>query len=74
MIDLDGTPNKSNLEANSILGVSLAIAKASANEHTIIQIYWRRISKHFTIPMMNIINGGSHSNAPIAFQEFMISQ
>ena len=74
MIDLDGTPNKSNLGANSILGVSLAIAKASANELglPLFQYIGGESANILPIPMMNIINGGSHSNAPIAFQEFMI--
>ena len=74
MIDLDGTPNKSNLGANSILGVSLAIAKASANELglPLFKYIGGELSNILPVPMMNIINGGSHSNAPIAFQEFMI--
>jgi len=74
MIDLDGTPNKSNLGANSILGVSLAVAKASANELGIplYKYIGGEAAKTLPVPMMNIINGGSHSNAPIAFQEFMI--
>jgi len=74
MIDMDGTENKSNLGANSILGVSLAVAKAAAKELGI--PLYRHIggnSAHtLPVPMMNIINGGSHSDAPIAFQEFMI--
>ena len=74
MIDLDGTPNKSKLGANAILGVSLACAHAAAN---FLQIpLYRYIggsnAKVLPVPMMNIINGGSHSDAPIAFQEFMI--
>ena len=74
MIDLDGTPNKSNLGANSILGVSLAIAKASANElgSPLFKYIGGESANILPVPMMNIINGGSHSNAPIAFQEFMI--
>ena len=74
MIDLDGTPNKSNLGANSILGVSLAVAKASANELRIplFKYIGGEKAKTLPVPMMNIINGGSHSNAPISFQEFMI--
>ena len=74
MIDLDGTPNKSNLGANSILGVSLASAKASANElgMSLYKYIGGETAKTLPVPMMNIINGGSHSNAPIAFQEFMI--
>ncbi len=74
MIDLDGTPNKSKLGANAILGVSLATAKAAANEVGL--PLYRYIggvnAKTLPLPMMNIINGGSHSDAPIAFQEFMI--
>ncbi len=74
MIDLDGTPNKSNLGANAILGVSLAVSKAAANE--LGQPLYRYVggTRAITlpVPMMNIINGGSHSDAPIAFQEFMI--
>jgi len=74
MIDLDGTPNKSKLGANAILGVSLAVAKAAANELGLpLYRYVGGVSaKTLPIPMMNIINGGSHSDAPIAFQEFMI--
>ena len=74
MIDLDGTPNKSKLGANSILGISLAVAKAAAAESKI-PLYKYIGGKGATtlpVPMMNIINGGSHSDAPIAFQEFMI--
>jgi len=74
MIELDGTPNKSKLGANAILGVSLAVAKAAA-DYLKIPLY-RYIggtnAVTLPIPMMNIINGGSHSDAPIAFQEFMI--
>jgi enolase len=74
MIELDGTPNKSNLGANAILGVSLAVAKAAANELGIpLYRYVGGVSANtLPVPMMNIINGGSHSDAPIAFQEFMI--
>lgn len=74
MIDLDGTPNKSKLGANAILGVSLACAKAAANELGLpLYRYIGGIqTKTLPVPMMNIINGGSHSDAPIAFQEFMI--
>lgn len=74
MIDLDGTPNKSNLGANAILGVSLAAAKAAANELNLpLYRYIGGVSTNkLPVPMMNIINGGSHSDAPIAFQEFMI--
>jgi enolase len=74
MIDLDGTSTKSNLGANAILGVSLAVAKAAAQLHGL--PLFRYIGGVNTVtlpvPMMNIINGGSHSDAPIAFQEFMI--
>ena len=74
LIELDGTPTKSNLGANAMLGVSLAVAKAAAAELDI--PLYRYIGGTNTyvlpIPMMNIINGGSHSDAPIAFQEFMI--
>lgn len=74
MIELDGTKTKSNLGANAILGVSLAVARAAAEHHGL--PLYRYIgganAKTLPIPMMNIINGGSHSDAPIAFQEFMI--
>ena len=74
MLALDGTKTKSKLGANAILGVSLAVAKAAAN-YLDIPLY-RYIGGTHTyvtpVPMMNIINGGSHSDAPIAFQEFMI--
>ena len=74
MIDLDGTPNKSKLGANAILGVSLATAKAAANELGLpLYRYIGGVSANtLPVPMMNIINGGSHSDAPIAFQEFMV--
>ncbi|WP_149274853.1 phosphopyruvate hydratase [Pareuzebyella sediminis] len=74
MIDLDGTPNKSKLGANAILGVSLAVAKAAANELGMpLYRYVGGVSANtLPVPMMNIINGGSHSDAPIAFQEFMV--
>jgi enolase len=74
MIDLDGTSNKSKLGANAILGVSLALAKAAANELGLpLYRYIGGVSaKTLPVPMMNIINGGSHSDAPIAFQEFMV--
>lgn len=74
MIDLDGTPNKSQLGANAILGVSLATAKAAANELGMpLYRYVGGVSANtLPVPMMNIINGGSHSDAPIAFQEFMV--
>ena len=74
MLDLDGTPTKSKLGANAILGVSLAVAKAAAN--CLGMPLYRYIGGVNTytlpVPMMNIINGGAHSDAPIAFQEFMI--
>jgi enolase len=74
MIDLDGTPNKAKLGANAILGVSLACAKAAALE--LGQPLYKYIggisAATLPVPMMNIINGGSHSDAPIAFQEFMV--
>ena len=74
MLDVDGTPTKSNLGANAILGVSLACAKAAAAYHGL--PLYRYIggtnARVLPVPMMNIINGGSHSDAPIAFQEFMI--
>ena len=74
MINLDGTPNKSKLGANAILGVSLATAKAAAAELGIpLYRYIGGVSANtLPVPMMNIINGGSHSDAPIAFQEFMV--
>jgi enolase len=74
MIELDGTPNKSKLGANAILGVSLAVAHAAAAE--LGMPLYRYVggvnAKTLPVPMMNIINGGSHSDAPIAFQEFMV--
>jgi enolase len=74
LLELDGTKTKSNLGANALLGVSLAVAKAAAN-YLGLPLY-RYIGGTNTyvlpVPMMNIINGGSHSDAPIAFQEFMI--
>ena len=73
MISLDGTENKSKLGANAILGVSLAMAKAAANEKKMSLFrYLQPKANMLPVPMMNIINGGSHSDAPIAFQEFMI--
>ncbi|EGD33692.1 MULTISPECIES: phosphopyruvate hydratase [unclassified Capnocytophaga] len=74
LIELDGTPNKSKLGANAILGVSLAVAKAAATELGIpLFRYVGGVSaNNLPVPMMNIINAGSHSDAPIAFQEFMI--
>jgi enolase len=74
MIEIDGTENKGKLGANAILGISLAVAKAAAQESR--QSLFRYIggvnANTLPIPMMNIVNGGSHSDAPIAFQEFMI--
>lgn len=74
LIDVDGTPNKAHLGANTLLGASLAMAKAAAAE--LKMPLYRYIggvgAKTLPVPMMNIINGGSHSDAPIAFQEFMI--
>ena len=74
MLDLDGTPTKSNLGANAILGVSLAAAKAAAAALNIPLYRYIGGCNSYTlpVPMMNIINGGAHSDAPIAFQEFMI--
>ncbi len=74
MIDLDGTKNKKNLGANAILGVSLAVARAAAAAAglPLYRYLGGPNAKVLPVPMMNIINGGSHSDAPIAFQEFMI--
>jgi len=74
MISLDGTKNKSKLGANALLGVSLAVAKAAANYLDLpLYRYIGGVNTYvLPVPMMNIINGGSHSDAPIAFQEFMI--
>lgn len=74
MIDLDGTENKSKLGANAILGVSLAVAKAAAQVAGMpLYQYIGGVNAHvLPVPMINIINGGSHSDAPIAFQEFMV--
>ena len=74
MIDLDGTPNKSRLGANAILGVSLAVAKAAAVQLDLplFKYLGGPNAKVLPVPMMNIINGGAHSDAPIDFQEFMI--
>jgi len=74
MIDMDGTKTKSKLGANAILGVSLAVAKAAAEELGLpLFRYIGGVNAHtLPVPMMNIINGGSHSDATIAFQEFMI--
>ncbi|MBO7721811.1 MAG: phosphopyruvate hydratase [Kiritimatiellae bacterium] len=74
MLKLDGTPTKSKLGANAILGVSLAVAKAAANALGLPLYRYIGGTNTYTlpVPMMNIINGGAHSDAPIAFQEFMI--
>ncbi|MBN2804453.1 MAG: phosphopyruvate hydratase [Deltaproteobacteria bacterium] len=74
MIALDGTPTKSKLGANAILGVSLAVAKAAASclEMPLYRYIGGTNTVTLPVPMMNIVNGGSHSDAPIAFQEFMI--
>lgn len=74
MIELDGTPNKGKLGANAILGVSIAVARAAADylEVPLYTYLGGFNTKLLPTPMMNIINGGSHSDAPIAFQEFMI--
>ena len=74
MLELDGTPTKSKLGANAILGVSLAVAHAAANALNIPLYRYIGGANTYTlpVPMMNIINGGAHSSAPIAFQEFMI--
>lgn len=74
LLEIDGTPNKANMGANALLGVSMAVAKAAAAQ--LGQPLYRYLggvgAKTLPVPMMNIINGGSHSDAPIAFQEFMI--
>jgi enolase len=74
MIELDGTPNKKKLGANAVLGVSLAVAKAASNQLGIplYKYLGGPNAKVLPVPMMNIINGGAHSDAPIDFQEFMI--
>ena len=74
LIELDGTKTKSNLGANAMLGVSLAVAKAAANylDLPLYRYIGGTNAYVLPVPMMNIINGGSHSDAPIAFQEFMI--
>jgi enolase len=74
MINLDGTPNKSRIGANSILGVSLAVAKAAA-QHSNLPLYryvGGALASVLPVPMMNIINGGAHADNPIDIQEFMI--
>jgi len=74
MIELDGTPNKSNLGANAVLGVSLAVARAAAAAEKVplFRYLGGASAKVLPVPMMNILNGGAHSDAPIDFQEFMI--
>lgn len=74
MIDLDGTPNKSNLGANSLLAVSLACAKSAANEsnQSLFQYIGGNEAIQLPIPMMNILNGGAHADNHIDFQEFMV--
>lgn len=74
MINLDGTPDKGNLGANAILAVSLAVARAAANclRIPLYRYLGSSDSRVMPVPMMNIINGGAHSDSPIAFQEFMI--
>ena len=74
MIELDGTENKSNLGANAILGVSLAVAKAAADARGLpLYRYVGGVAAHvLPVPMMNIVNGGEHADNPIDFQEFMI--
>ena len=74
MIELDSTNNKSRLGANAILGVSLASSRAQANSEGKHLFEYLNSSDSYIlpVPMMNIINGGSHSDAPMAFQEFMI--
>lgn len=74
LVELDGTPNKARLGANAILGVSLAVAKAAADylQVPLYKYIGGTNAYVMPVPMMNIINGGAHSSAPIAFQEFMI--
>ena len=72
MIQLDGTPNKGKLGANAILGVSIAVARADLLGQPLYKYLGGFNGKQLPVPMMNIVNGGSHSDAPIAFQEFMI--
>ncbi|MEY2548370.1 MAG: enolase, partial [Verrucomicrobiota bacterium] len=74
MIALDGTPNKKNLGANALLGVSLAVAHAAAaaSKVSLFRYLGGNSSRTLPVPMMNILNGGAHSDAPIDFQEFMI--
>src|SRR3954468_22050914 len=74
MIELDGTPNKKELGANALLGVSLATAHAAAaaSKVSLFRYLGGNSAKTLPVPMMNILNGGAHSDAPIDFQEFMI--
>jgi len=74
LIELDGTPNKKNLGANALLGVSLAIAHAAAAAENVplFRYLGGNKARVLPVPMMNILNGGAHSDAPIDFQEFMI--
>src|SRR5256885_16122268 len=74
LIELDGTPNKKNLGANALLGVSLAVAHAAAAAEnlSLFRYLGGANAKVLPVPMMNILNGGAHSDAPIDFQEFMI--
>ena len=74
MIELDGTENKSKLGANAILGVSLATARAAADASSLpLYRYWGVcVHQQLPVPLMNIINGGSHADNNIDFQEFMI--
>src|SRR5207249_6002880 len=74
MIELDGTPNKRNLGANALLGVSLAVARAAAAAANLplFRYLGGADAKVLPVPMMNILNAGAHSDAPIDFQEFMI--
>src|SRR5204863_4702823 len=74
MIELDGTPNKSNLGANAVLGVSLAVAHAAASaaKLPLFRYLGGNDARVLPVPMMNIMNAGAHSDAPIDFQEFMI--
>src|SRR5258708_185725 len=74
LIELDGTPNKNNLGANALLGVSLAVAHAAATAENLplFRYLGGPEARVLPVPMMNILNGGAHSDAPIDFQEFMI--
>src|SRR5262249_37623715 len=74
LIELDGTPNKKNLGANALLGVSLAVAHAAATAKKLplFRYLGGPQARVLPVPMMNILNGGAHSDAPIDFQEFMI--